>query len=448
MNQDSREPATNSGSPRSDPNTQDVMNHETDSLEMPQQVNRHATHERPEHQHPGNAARNAPGLIQTISGYLVGDHGQASRRLQEATERIVSLQQQLAVEHRNNRQLNVDLNELHKTNVQMDTDLREFQIKSFREMGKDSWTPMEDRIVREKLTEIHKDIEDWVEENCVESFRDVVVEDLTEEEEENLMNFLQRFTYIEEEKDSLSYQLSRWEARSMDPVLIQTAIITHMMYIFIFRNPFMALDGLVDLEQAESVSSSMTVTYQMLSSCKHLLFFLWSPSQLMICLVNRKQAHRWRSQLMRILFPKPISGGKFDGLEPVDENVTNHLRWKCEMAVRELENSPYVAFLKKEWSDEYREQMVEFWFQATEIFTQLQTQLPRASWPDVTQNQYAGLGFNEQYAEAHRSQAFGDDYRGKRIEVIISPFVSLWGNEDGEQYDKERVVSKAVVLIL
>jgi hypothetical protein len=118
------------------------------------------------------------------------------------------------------------------------------------------------------------------------------------------------------------------------------------------------------------------------------------------------------------------------------------------MSVRELENSPYVVFLKNEWSNECREQMIEFWFQATEIFTQLQTQLPQVYWPDVRRNQYAGLRFDEQFAEAHRSQAFGDDYKGRRIEVIISPFVSLWGNEDGEQYDKERVVSKAVVLVL
>jgi hypothetical protein len=151
---------------------------------------------------------------------------------------------------------------------------------------------------------------------------------------------------------------------------------------------------------------------------------------------------------MRILFPKPISGGKFDGLEPIEEKVTNHLRRKCEMYVRELENSPYAVFLKKEWSNESREQMIEFWFQATEIFTQLQTQLPQVYWPDVTRKQYAGLRFSEQFAEAHRSQAFGDDYKGRRIEVIISPFVSLRGNEDGEQYDKERVVSKAVVLVL
>jgi hypothetical protein len=284
MTQDSRETARDSSSPQSNPHTQDVVHHETDSLK--QHGNSHPTHEHPEHQHLGSAVRNAPGFIQAISGYF-GDHGQVSNRLQEATEKIVSLQRQLAVEHHNNKQLNADLIELHKTNLQMETDLREFQIKSFKEMGKDSWTPMEDRILREKLAEIHKDIEDWVEENCVGSFTDVVVERLTEEGEENLMGFLQRFTYIQAEKDSLSYQLKRWEARSMDPVLIQTAIITHMMYIFMFSNPFLALDGLVDLKQVESVSNCMMATYQMLLSGKHLLFFLRNPSQL-TCFSQRK----------------------------------------------------------------------------------------------------------------------------------------------------------------
>jgi hypothetical protein len=127
---------------------------------------------------------------------------------------------------------------------------------------------MEDNTLQEKLAEIHKDIEDWVDENCIKFYKDLG--DLTMEEEDTLMDFLRRFMYIREDRDDLSELLRSWEDQFIDLVLIPTAIITHLMYRTLFRNPFFAFSGVIDSEQAENISSCIMTIYQALLSRKYL----------------------------------------------------------------------------------------------------------------------------------------------------------------------------------
>jgi hypothetical protein len=202
----------------------------------------------------------------TLEWFSSGDDGQ-SRHLQAAIHKIKYLEQQLGFLQRENARLNEDLLDLQSRNHQFEADLREVQVKSFKEMVKESWTPMEDRVIQEKLGEIHKEIEDWVADNCVEEFEEVRVEELTDNEQHDLLNFLRSFTIIETENGSLSEQLNWWVTRSMDPVLIPTAVITHFMYISVFNNPFLALGGAGGLggpEQAEHISNVMLSIYQVL----------------------------------------------------------------------------------------------------------------------------------------------------------------------------------------
>ena len=151
---------------------------------------------------------------------------------------------------------------------------------------------------------------------------------------------------------------------------------------------------------------------------------------------------------MRTLISKPLLGGKFDGLVPVKKEISAYIRWHCERFILELESGPIKAFLKKDRLEESRAQMINCWLRAAEIFTQLQTQLANVNWSDARQQGLVGLKYNESYFEVHRSQAFlSRSNKGKPIRTIISPFVSLSGNEDGEEYDKRRIISKATVLV-
>ena len=152
---------------------------------------------------------------------------------------------------------------------------------------------------------------------------------------------------------------------------------------------------------------------------------------------------------MRVLFPMTLPGGKFEGLEPVMPEISACLRRKCEVFVKNLENSPMKAFFREDRTEESRAQMIDCWYRAAEIFTQLQTQLARVHWLDIRQHNLDAVLFDQRYVEAHRSQAFtAGSKEGKRIALFISPYVSLYGNEDGKRYDQERVISKALVLVL
>ena len=148
---------------------------------------------------------------------------------------------------------------------------------------------------------------------------------------------------------------------------------------------------------------------------------------------------------MRILFPKTLPGGKFEGLKPVKEEISAYLHRECEAMIDYLECGPVKVFLRRDRTEESRAQMIDCCYRAAEIFTQLQTQLTSVFWSE--QKLVGGL-FDQRYVEAHRSQAFlAGSNAGKRISLVISPYVSLFGNDDGESYDKERVVSKALVLV-
>jgi hypothetical protein len=153
--------------------------------------------------------------------------------------------------------------------------------------------------------------------------------------------------------------------------------------------------------------------------------------------------------MMRVLLPKPPAGGRFDGLQPACKEITECLRSYCEGKVNEFENSQIRFFFKEDRPEDSKAQLVDCWIRAAEIFIQLQTQLPIVFFLDPFRNDIIGHQFNPTYVEAHRSQAFPEgSNRGKPISLIISPFVSLMGDEDGEMYHKERVVSKAIVKVL
>jgi hypothetical protein len=155
--------------------------------------------------------------------------------------------------------------------------------------------------------------------------------------------------------------------------------------------------------------------------------------------------------MMRILLPKPPAGGRFDGIQPVDEQVSQFVANFCEMLVEHLESSQLKAFFKDERPENSREQLVDCWIRAAEIYIQLQTQLSAVYWPNPMELDMVGHLFDSRYVQAHRSQAFPEGSNiGKPVTLVISPYVSLRGSEDGERYEvaRERVVSKAIVRVM
>ena len=149
---------------------------------------------------------------------------------------------------------------------------------------------------------------------------------------------------------------------------------------------------------------------------------------------------------MRTLFPTPLAGGRFAGLQPVSDEPLLFIRCFCEARVAMVEQSFIKAFLKTDRAPDANEPLVSCWIRVAEMFTQLQTQLSRVHWCDPKHNSLVGNVHDESYMEAHRCQ-FSESKAGKPIGLVVSPFLQLFGNEDGDRYHKHRTVSKAVVLV-
>jgi hypothetical protein len=210
-------------------------------------------------QQQGGVISKAMGAI----GWAFGDDTQ-TKRLEAAQHAISFYQRQVASLQAENEGLNADLLELRGTNQQFVTDLREAQVKSFKELGKDSWVPLEDRVISEKLSEIHKELEDWVDENCIDDFEQM--QEMNEADQAVLLDFFRKITIVK--SDNLMEQIKIWEAEQMDVILLITSVITHQMYLALFTNPFLVIDSVMGSTQAEQYSSAMKQIYQALLSGK------------------------------------------------------------------------------------------------------------------------------------------------------------------------------------
>jgi hypothetical protein len=425
------------------------MNGRIDGIPPHMLMHPHNMHQQPVHeQHPQQRVQDqkSQGFLGSITSFLSQDDKieKQARQINGMHQHIHVLTQQLEHERRRNESLSHELIDLKSTNDQFEADLREVQVKSFKELSKSSWTPMEDHVIRDILGEIHKEIEDWADEVCVETFEEMKGK-LTEGEVNQLMDFLKSFTIIV--TDDYEQQLEWWEEKAADPVLLLTATMTHLMYLNMCLNPFQVVDAIVQ-GSGSDVSAGLLQTYRILAEGTSKV--QTKPNYTDRSPVNARQANLWRSQLMRILLPKPLISGRFEGLQACKDDIPIFVRALCEARVASVLQGPAKAFLKtpEEGQDQPHasDTLVECWVRVTELFTQLQTQLSRVSWSHPKENSLMGTLYEESFVEAHRCQ-YTETKKDKPVGLVISPYVQLFGNEDGERYERSRVVSKAIVLV-
>ncbi len=161
--------------------------------------------------------------------------------------------------------------------------------------------------------------------------------------------------------------------------------------------------------------------------------------------VDFKQAHVWRSQMMRIILETPRSGGRFDGISS-KLDISGFIKQHCDDLLDDFSQNSAAAFLKSELSIESRQSLLNCWTRAAELFIQLQTQIAKVQWSTTDALRST---VNPRYVESHRSQAFPKGRNdGKSISLVISPTVVFFGNEDGERYEDWRAVCKATILVI
>lgn len=134
---------------------------------------------------------------------------------------------------------------------------------SFGQMSKSAWTPLEDRAIQDILEEVHHDLEEWADTNCLETFAEVKAR-LSEVQETQLFELCKKVADVTQ--SDLAAQFKWWEDRGLEPILLLTAISTYRMYSCIFSNEFLGL-GAVD----EGSMGMMLDVYKKLTErkCEH-----------------------------------------------------------------------------------------------------------------------------------------------------------------------------------
>ncbi len=78
----------------------------------------------------------------------------------------------------------------------------------------------------------------------------------------------------------------------------------------------------------------------------------------LIIVVDFKQAHVWRSQLMRIMIGTPQSGGRFDGVSS-KLDISSFIKRYCDDLLDDFGQHAEAAFLKEPLTPESRETLFE-----------------------------------------------------------------------------------------
>jgi hypothetical protein len=149
---------------------------------------------------------------------------------------------------------------------------------------------------------------------------------------------------------------------------------------------------------------------------------------------------------MKILLPTPSPGSRFDGLRPVDDRITKYLTSYCEYHVYQFEQSPARILLGHERSEESRQTLIDCWERVTHLFTQLQTQLRLVRWTAPDQIPLVRKVFDDKMMDGHCTQTYVKKDKVP-VSLVVSPALIMFGNEDGKNYNTERVVVKAIVRV-
>jgi hypothetical protein len=151
---------------------------------------------------------------------------------------------------------------------------------------------------------------------------------------------------------------------------------------------------------------------------------------------------------MRILFERPISGDRFDGLVSRKDGILEILQAKVEDAISTLILGPGRVFMPEDFSlnSDSGVELSGYFQRGMELYIQLQTQFVQLRWVDPLDRPLHKRLFDVKSMKEHFIQRKKVS-SNMPVELIVCPAISFLGNEDGEGYDKEKLLLKSTVWV-
>ncbi|KAK7535589.1 hypothetical protein IWX49DRAFT_593936 [Phyllosticta citricarpa] len=356
-----------------------------------------------------------------------------SAEIRQKSQRITALEGELSnqqknverwKEHSNSfadkvQKLNEELEEANKKTESVAAQLRTIQLQALKQV-QSGWTAVEDSKVRDAAENLQTKIRAWAKKYSAPSLREPL-----EKFGVNLTRFLQHLEPLA--------GFSGWESLVdfKHPFLIVVALLSEHLRVNLFGNPFHLVSFNGDYGAFSNDGSHLNSVYEKLLKD------------------NVPRAQEFRNQLLRIYFPKSQLGqvGLDSSLihpevpHKVYRDITmNFCNWFASL-----------LSLDEQTVQPCYEELLQIVLEAGTLNSHLVTQRTLYIWQSAAQFLGQGFTVSSPYVKADRLNRLNDEEDdkcdGKPIRIILGLVLSAYGNNDGEDYDKYRVLTKASVWI-
>ncbi|KAK8212739.1 hypothetical protein IWZ01DRAFT_541391 [Phyllosticta capitalensis] len=311
------------------------------------------------------------------------------------------------------QKLNNQLEQANAKAEQAKAELKGFQLDAM-EKAQNGWPAVEDSKVRDALQGLFAKVRAWSKKYSVSS--------MTVPLQRFAPDFLSTVADFPEDEALVNLKY---------PHLILAALVSEHLRLGVFANPFFVLSHIENEKDMPQRGEHLNDVFQKLLK------------------VNEPEAHQFRIQVLRHFFPE-------SQLDQLGQH-SSLVKWETPKKLLTDNTmsffSSFAAFIRIDddsWQPCY-EGLFQIVAAAAAINNHLATQRIWYVWRGPSPLLGQPFAVSSEYARADRYNKLNDDEDtkcdGKPIRITLSPVLFAYGNSDGKDYDKHRVVVKASVWI-
>ncbi|KAF2084381.1 hypothetical protein K490DRAFT_59664 [Saccharata proteae CBS 121410] len=341
----------------------------------------------------------------------------------------VSLQQEKNTRHEAQRGLFEAQNKVEDIKA----DIQSLQLADRRKQSQEAWFSQEDSIVRDNIFQLFRDVRNWSKAYGVKSLANVT---------RPPSNKLPAWAHdlARETSSSLRLPYEDVQARIMliqHPYVILCALLSKHMQAKIFGNSFFALSNFDAAWNREEVGAFENM-------------FRHTKNMANDALANNKNGQIWRSDTMRLLFSRSSAGSGTERQWSDEANRTiMETSHKVAADFMTGPNSTLLRNLSLEETVIRDSEILAIFRRAAFVFCELQAERVHFKWHPAQDILGSVFEVTSGFLEADRLYKLEDDqdhsHDGKVVGLALTPLVTAHGNPDAEDYDRMRVISKAIV---
>jgi hypothetical protein len=328
--------------------------------------------------------------------------------------------------------------QLRRKQKDLEQSIRIIQEKARKKTSEGQWLPRQDVEIHDDLISLQEDIEDWATMCGLRTMPHL--ESLEDGEKIQLWNYVSKVAWLPDEMVDLS---SLKEFGGKVPTLLLSALLAHDIFSQIFEDPFYFLNADAHMDW---IQQGMPPSCVLKSAYDELIK------------VDEREAHIWRSQMIR-LFNPPSPSGNAD--TDANKNLASNKmldrihRCSSDLATA-FRAGPARYFIEEdiplqEIKDERHEVLEDIFRKACQIASRLWTQRTYLKCEHFSNLSSQPFSVKSQIMKAHSSHCLdgSDDHRldNTLVRVVIYPAVLAFGDHDAENFDTGRVWAKALVLV-